>query len=122
VAAEIVHDDDVAGPECRNHHLFHISEEAQAVDRSVEDTGRIDPVAAQRRQEGQGSPPAMGRPADKTAAAGAASVGPRHVGLGPGLVDEHEPGRIKFPLMPLPSRPAARDVRPFLLAGQQAFF
>ncbi len=47
VAAEIVHDDDVAGLERRDEELLDIGAEALAVDRPVEDAGRIDPVAAQ---------------------------------------------------------------------------
>jgi hypothetical protein len=45
VAAEIVDDDDVAGFERRNQDLPEIGQEAFAVDRAVDDAGRIDPVA-----------------------------------------------------------------------------
>jgi len=46
VAAEIVDDDDVTGPEGRDENLLDIGQEAVAVDRSVDDTGGIDPGMA----------------------------------------------------------------------------
>jgi hypothetical protein len=46
----------------------------------------------------------------------------RHVGLGPGLIDEDEPPRIDLALIGLPARPLAGDVRPVLLAWQNGFF
>ena len=50
------------------------------------------------------------------------AVGARHVGLGPGLVDEDQAGRIKPSLILFPLRPPPGDVRTILLAGVQAFF
>jgi hypothetical protein len=49
-------------------------------------------------------------------------VGPGHVGLGPGLVDEDQPARIKLSLVALPPRSLARHVWPILLGRVQAFF
>jgi hypothetical protein len=46
----------------------------------------------------------------------------RHIGLGPGLVDEDQASRINPTLIGLPLRPPARDVRAILLGGVQAFF
>jgi hypothetical protein len=46
----------------------------------------------------------------------------RHVGLGPGLVDEDQAGWIDPRLILLPTGSMARDVRPVLFAGQNAFF
>jgi hypothetical protein len=45
-----------------------------------------------------------------------------HVGLRPGLVDEHQPARIDPVLMGLPALPAARYLRTVLLAGADGFF
>lgn len=44
VAAEIVHDDDVAGLERRHEELLDIGFEAFAVDRSIKDARGVDPV------------------------------------------------------------------------------
>ena len=54
-----IHDDDVAGRERRRQELFDIGQEACAVDRPIEDEGRIDPIATERGQEGQRSPTAL---------------------------------------------------------------
>jgi hypothetical protein len=50
------------------------------------------------------------------------AAGADHVGLGPGLIDEDEAGRINFSLMPFPACSSARDVGPVLLGWQQRFF
>jgi hypothetical protein len=47
---------------------------------------------------------------------------PRHIGLGPGLVDEDQTCRIKPALMRLPAQAFARDVGAILLGGEQRFF
>ena len=51
-----------------------------------------------------------------------AAMGPRHVGFGPGVIDEDQAGRIKPPLILSPLRPPPGDVRTILFAGLQAFF
>jgi len=52
MAAEIVHDHDIAVAQGRHEELLYISAKAGAVDRAVDDARRRDPVAAQRRQKG----------------------------------------------------------------------
>lgn len=52
VAAEVVHDDDVAGLEHWNELLFDIGAEAFAVDRTVEDARSGELVATQGAEEG----------------------------------------------------------------------
>ena len=64
VAAEIVHDDDVAGRERRDEELLDPGGEDLAVDRPVEHAGRVDPVVAQRGEEGQRAPAAERRLGD----------------------------------------------------------
>jgi hypothetical protein len=59
---------------------------------------------------------------DETFTPGAAAMGSRHVGLGPGLVDEDQARRVEPTLILLPLRAAVGDVRSVLLAGAQAFF
>ena len=122
MAAEIVHDDDVAGRERRHEKLLDIGEEVLAVDRPIEDAGRIDPVAAERGEEGQGSPVALRRFGQQFVSAWRPAAQPRHVGLGPGLVDEDEARRIKLALMGLPALAFSRDVGTILLGGEQGFF
>ena len=59
VGAEIVHDDDVTGFEHGHELLLDIGPEALAVDRSIEDARRRQPVAAQGTEESQRAPVAM---------------------------------------------------------------
>ena len=122
VAAEIVHDDDVAGPQRGQQNLLDIGGEAFAVDRAFEQPGRGDPVVAQRGQEGHGPPAAVRDLGDQAAAARRPAAQRRHVGPGPGLVDEDQAGRINAVLVLDPLRPPARDVRTVLFASHQRFF
>ncbi len=52
----------------------------------------------------------------------APAMGPDHVGLGPGLIDEDKPRWIDLALIPLPTRAAPGHVRSVLLAGVYGFF
>ena len=90
VRAQIVHDDDVAWLQCRRENLLDIGEETLAVDRPVEHEGRRDLVASQGGEEGHGFPMPMRRLGDRRRAAFVPAVRARHIGLGPGLVDEDE--------------------------------
>ena len=116
------HDDNIAGREDRDENLLDISAEAHAIDRSVDDAGRGEAVATQRRQEREGSPSPEGRFGDEAFASGASAMGARHVGLGPGLVDEDKPPRIDPRLSRLPPFTPPGDVRSVLFGGAKAFF
>src|SRR6185437_13206684 len=80
VAAEIVDNDDVAGPERGHQELLDISQEAFAVDRPVDHAGSIDAIMAQRGKEGQRPPSAMWRLGDQPLATLRAAMGAGHVG------------------------------------------
>jgi len=122
MAAEVVHDDDVAGREGWHEELLDIGGEELAVDRTVEHAGRIDPVVAERGEEGERAPSPEGRSGDKLVPAPAPAADRRHVGLGPGLVDEDQAHRIKPALVLLPLLAPSGDRRPQLLGGEQRFF
>ena len=110
------------GTENGRENLLDISAEARAIDRSVDDAGRGEPVATQRRQEREGPPSPEGRLGDEALASGASAMGARHVGFRPGLVDEEEPPRIDRRLTRLPPLTPPGDVRPVLFGGAKAFF
>jgi len=122
MAAEVVHDDNVARPQDGHENLLDIGAKTHAIDRSVDDAGRGEPVATQRRQESEGPPFAERRLGDQAFASGAAAVGARHIGFGPGLVDEDKPPRIDRRLTRLPPLTPPGDVRPVLFGGAKAFF
>ena len=122
VGAEIVQDDDVAGHERRNENLFDISSEASPIDGAVEHARRIDAVAAQRGDQGQRFPVPVRDPCLQPLAARCPAPDRCHVGLGPSLVDEYQPPRIKAALILLPLGPPSRDIRSTLFAWQNGFF
>jgi hypothetical protein len=102
--------------------LFDVGLESQLVHRPVEDEGRRQAIAAQGGGEGGGLPVAMRDLADQPLALGRAAVAAGHLGVGPGLVDEHQRLRIEARLAGLPARPVLGDVRPVLLGGVLGFF
>ena len=122
VRAEIVGYDDIVWLEGRDQELRDVGEEALAVDRAVEETGRLDAIAPQSGQEGRGFPVSVRDLVDQSAPARRPAVKAGHVRLGPGLVDEDEPRRIDELLILAPPDPVALYVRTVLLAGDERLF
>ena len=122
VTAQIVHDDDVARRERWYEELLDIFGEALAVDRLVEHARGIDPVTAERCEEGHCAPMAIGHLGMKPLANRRPAAQRRHVGLRPGLVDEDEARQIKPALIFLPLLASPCDLWPELFGGQHAFF
>ena len=122
MAAEIVEHDNIARLQGRHELLVYIGQEALRVDRTVEHAWCVDPVTAQRREERQRFPVSMRHLCIEPLPPRSPASQRRHVGLGPGLIDENQAPRIDAGLMLLPERSLAGDIRPGLLAGQDAFF
>ena len=122
VAGEIVHDDDVAFAKRRAELLLDPCGKADGVDRLIEDEGRVDPVAAQRGNEGHCLPVAVGHLGVEPLAFGRPAPQRSHVGLGPGLVDEDEATGIRPPLIFLPLLAPSSDLWSQLFGGKNAFF
>src|ERR1700727_2241774 len=102
--------------------LLDISAETCAIDRSVDDAGRGEPVATQPRQKCEGPPSPEGRFGDEAFASGASAMSAGHVGLGPGLVDEDKSPGVDLRLTRLPLLTPPGDIRPVLFGGAKAFF
>ena len=122
MAAQIVHDDNVAGRERRHEALFDIIGEALAVDRLVQHTRGIDPVVAKRREKGHSAPMAIGHLGMEPLSHGRPAAQRRHIGLRPGFVDEDETSWIKPALILLPLLAPPSDRGAELFGGQHAFF
>jgi hypothetical protein len=122
VAAEIVHNDDVARLERWYEELLDIGFEAFAVDGPIENARRVDPIMPQGRKECERLPVAVWRLPAQALSSQSPAMGAHHVGFGPGLIDEDEASGINLSLMPFPSCPSVRDVGPVLLGWQQRFF
>ena len=122
VAGEVVQDNDVARAERRAELLFDPCGEAGGIDRLIKDERRIDPVAAQRGDEGHRLPVAVGRFGVEPLANRCPATQRSHVGLGPGLIDEDQARRIRPALILLPLLAPPSDLGPQLLGGKHAFF
>jgi hypothetical protein len=122
VRVEIVHDNHISGFEGGDEDLLDIGANLFAVDRAVEDAGRGEAVMAQRGDKGRGLPGAERSMRDQALAFLTAAVTRRHVGRGPGLVNEHQPARIKALLVFTPGGARVGDVRPLLFGGAQSLF
>jgi len=122
VAAEIVHDDDVAGSENGNQLLADIGAEALAVDRTIEDARGGELVAAQGGQKGHGAPVPMRCKAPQPLAPWSPAAKRGHIGLDPGFVDEDEALGIEAALPGLPAPSLAGNVGAALFKGEQRFF
>src|SRR5260370_28102840 len=65
-------------------------------------------------------PVAVRHAADQSLAAWATAAQPHHLGIGGGLVDKHQPGRIKPALLSNPASACASDVGSLLFRRAQA--
>jgi hypothetical protein len=90
VRAEIVEDHDVSRLEGWDKELLDIGAEPFAVDGTVEQAGRINAVVAQSGEEGRGLPAAVRDLVDEPLALRRPAMEARHIGFGPGLIDEDE--------------------------------
>ncbi len=122
VAAQIVEEDHIAWPESWDEELLDVSQEADPLDRSIEDAGRGDAIAAQGGEDGQGFPVPVRGARRKPPPAQSPAPDRSHVGFRPGLGDEDKALGVEPSLILLPPRPEAGDVRTLLLAWQNAFF
>ena len=122
VGAEIVEDHGVAWLQRRHEDLLDIGAEAFAVDRAVEQAGRIDPVVSQGGKKRRGLPLALRDFVDEALSLRRPAAKPGHVGLGPSLVDEDQTPGIDAALIGSPARAMAAYVRTILLARDEGLF
>jgi hypothetical protein len=122
VTGEIIHDDDVALAKRGSEQLFNPCGKGESVDRLVEHEGRGNPLAAQRGDEGHRLPVAVGHLGMEPLTDLRPAAQGRHVGLGPGLVDEDETRRIRPALERLPLLAPPGHLGAKLFGGKNAFF
>jgi hypothetical protein len=122
VAAEVVHDHDVAWAQRRDQHLPDVGEEAVAVDRPVDDHGRVHAGEPETGDEGGGAPMAMGNADAQALAPRCAAAKACHLGVQPGLVDEDQAFGIQIRLRLEPGDARRCDVRAVLLVCVADFF
>jgi len=79
-------------------------------------------MAAQAGNKGGSLPIAQRRRIDTSTALGGAAIVSRHVGRGPGFIDEYQLFDVHCLLRFTPGQPRRLHVLAFLLAGVQRFF
>jgi len=122
VQAKIVHDHDVAGPQCRNQNLLDVELEGFAVDRPIDEPRSCDAIVAQSGQEGHGLPAAVRHLGFDPLTVRRPAPQRRHVGFCPGLVDEHQARGIDpLPILD-PLCPPTGNIGTVLLGGNQRLF
>jgi hypothetical protein len=84
--------------------------------------GRIDAIMVQRGEEGHGIPMPEWRFGLHAVAGRAPTAQRRHVGLGPGLINEDKALGVHLALTALPPHPPSRHIGPVLFTGQHAFY
>lgn len=122
MAPQIVHHHDVPWTDRVEQLLIDPGPETLAIDRTIKDTGGDDTICAQRRHEGHGTPVAMGCVAAQPTALCAPTADRGHVGLDPGLVDEHKMVGVKMRLDALPAGAPPGDGGMALFKREQDFF
>jgi hypothetical protein len=125
VGGEVVQDHDIALEQGRGQLSFDVEVEEFAVYRPTDDPGRVQPVMAQRGDEGLGLPMPERGVLDQTRPAGGPSGGFGHVGLERGFIDEHQSCQhvTHEGLAAVdPDIAGQRDIRPLLLDRAEVFF
>lgn len=122
VAAEIIQDDDIAGSKDGQENLLDVGAKAHVADRPLDEPWRIDPVMAQGCQECHGLPATMRNLAGKSVPARPPSPQGRHIGPGPGFVDEDQLLSFDATLIFYPLGSPPRDDGSIAFASRHACF
>ena len=122
VTRQVVHDDDVAGPERRHEDLFEVREEARAIDRPIEHCGRGQTRDPERGEERGGVPTAVGGVGDHALAALPTGRAPDKVRPDPTVIEKHQAVGIQRGRGHLPRRPDQRHISPGVLSRVHRFF
>ena len=122
VALQVVEDHHVAFVQDWSQHGFGIEEESLAVHRPLQHKGRHQSIGAQAAGKRRGVPVAPRGLADQPPAAPAPAMAACHLGVGSGLIDEHQFPGIEARLARFPALPGLGHVGPVLLGRVQGFF
>jgi hypothetical protein len=119
---QVVHNDYVATIEGGCKALLDVRQKNLAVHRAIDHERSDDPVMAQPGDKGDRFPMSVWNGCDQSLATQAAASEPHHVCAGSGLVDKHQPGRVKHALLSYPTSAGASDIGSLLLRRMQSFF
>ena len=122
MAGKIVHDDDVALAQFRDEDLLDVGLESETIDGSVDDERRDEAAQRQGSNEGRGFPMSVRNADPQALTARRATVTPRHVGGGPGLVDEDQALGVEIELPVEPGFALLRNIGAALLGSVRGLF
>jgi len=119
---KVVHDDHVATGEFGHEDAADAGEERVGIHRPVERPRRDHAGAAQAGREGSRLPVTEGNAGAQALAPPATAMPPRHVGAGPGFVEEDQSRRVAVELAIEPLFALLQDVGAILLARVPGLF
>lgn len=117
VAGQVVHDHNVADRQFRDQHLLDVGFEGVAVDWAVENEGSDEALERERADEDRRLPVAVRRAHAQAFALQASASPARHIGGGPGLVDEDQLFWLQIELAVEPVLATLQNVGAVLLGG-----
>lgn len=122
MAAKVVDDDNVAGPQLGDLCLVDVGLEGHAVDRTVEHHRRNHAGNAQGADEGGGLPVAVQHRRAQARTAQGSAVRAHHLRRGPGLIDKDQAVGVEIWLAFEPGPALLQDVRAVVLGGVRGLF
>jgi len=122
VAAQIVHDHDIAGGQSRDQELLDVGGEDVPIDRTVDHAGSINSVTSQGGKKRHRIPMAERSPGNESAPALRPSSERSHIGFGPSFIEKNQPLGVKLPLMLFPPPACSGDLGALLLFRELCFF
>ena len=122
VSGEVVQDDNVAWLQGRDQDLLDIGQEPAAGHGTIQHHRRGHAGQAQTADEGRRFPMPVRDAGSQTLATRGPAVPARHLGGGPGLVDEHQSARIEVELAVEPGRASRYDIGSGLLVCVRRLF
>ena len=122
VRAEVIYDDDVAGLQRRHQDLFDVGQEADAVDRAIEDAWRSQAGDPDRLEKCAGLPPRTWRVIVDAGPAQGPAVPSEEIGGDASFIEKHKAGRVPGRRPSLPRHARGRDVRPIVFGRAYRFF
>lgn len=122
VRGQVVEDDDIAGPQRGQEHLFDVREERRTIDGAIEDGGRVQAIEPQRRDHGVRLPVTAGRVIAHARAARATAIAADEIRGDATFIEKNVVPQIAERLPLTPAAPVSGDVGPPLFVGVDRFF
>jgi hypothetical protein len=122
VHGQVIEHDDIARPQSGHQHLFDVGEKRRAIDRTIEDRWRAQPLQAKGGDHRVRLPVAAGRVVSESCAARTPPVAAQEIGRDTAFIEKDVLAHIakRLPLAPAPT--VSGDIGPPLFVGVNRFF